>query len=291
MINSVLRGCAAACIVVSFIHAAEARSPLRIFDRWKQPVEPFKIFGDIYYVGTAGLAAYLIADGEQAILLDGTLAENAAAIEKNIAALGFKLSNVKIILNSHAHVDHAGAIAKLKRDSNAIFYASAGDRWALENGAHDGDTTYAPASFPAVKVDREVRDGDTVSLGAVKLTATLTPGHTKGCTTWSTTASEGGRTLRVIFPCSLNSPGNVLVGNKAYPNIVADYERSFAIVDKMKADIALPAHPEAGEVLERGARRKDGDENAFVDPGLLQRIVAQSRAGFKADLEKQKRSK
>ena len=182
-------------------------------------------------------------------------------------------------------------IAKLKRDSNAIFYASAGDRWALENGAHDGDTTYAPASFPAVKVDREVRDGDTVSLGAVKLTATLTPGHTKGCTTWSTTASEGGRTLRVIFPCSLNSPGNVLVGNKAYPNIVADYERSFAIVDKMKADIALPAHPEAGEVLERGARRKNGDENAFVDPGLLQRIVAQSRAGFKADLEKQKRSK
>jgi metallo-beta-lactamase class B len=283
---------AAVFFTLSAIAPALAGGPLTIPDRWTQPAKPFRIVGNVYYVGTKGLAAYLIVDEDAGvILLDGTMPENAPLIEKNVAALGYKLGDIKIILNSHAHLDHAGAIAELKRDSGAKFYASAGDRPALERGRHEGDTTYAQAVFPAVKVDRTIANGETVALGGTRLTATLTPGHTKGCTTWSMTAMEDGRELAVIFPCSLGGGGNVLVGNKAYPDIVADYQASIAAMAGMKADVVLPAHPEAAGVLERAARRDAGEKDAFVDKALLQAIVAKSKAALEKDLAKQTKRK
>ena len=259
--------------------------------RWTRPVAPFHIAGNVYYVGTEGVAAYLIASGHRAVLLDGTLAENAPLIERNIEQLGFRLKDVKIIVNSHAHFDHAGAIARLRHDTGAIFYASAGDRWALEHGAHDSDTDYPRGHFPPVHVDHVVRDEEVVALGEVRLTATLTPGHTKGCTTWSTQVREVGRPLTVVFPCSLSVAGNILVGNKAYPGIVQDYRQSFARLDAMKADIVLTNHPEFADVLGREARAKAGDANAFVDPGLLQRIVAEARTDFDAEWARAKAAK
>lgn len=253
---------------------------------WTRPVAPFRIVGQVYYVGTEGVAAYLIASGHRAILLDGTLAENAPLVERNIERLGFRLKDVKIIVNSHAHFDHAGAIARLRHDTGAIFYASAGDRWALEHGEHDSDTDYPRGHFPAVHVDRVVRDNEVVALGEVRLTATLTPGHTKGCTTWSTPVREGGRTLTVVFPCSLSVAGNILVGNKAYPGIAQDYAKSFDRLDAMKADVMLTNHPEFADVLGREKKAAAGDADAFVDPGLLHHIVAEARADFQADLAK-----
>lgn len=284
-----LRACGATLLAACTFSSAGAGGILTIPDRWMQATEPFRIVGNIYYVGTKGLAAYLIADGKQAILLDGTMPQNAPLIEKNIARLGFQLSDVKIILNSHAHLDHAGAIARLKQDTGAVFYASAADRPALEKGRHDGDTIYAQAVFPPVAVDRVVKDGEVVALGDLRLTATLTPGHTKGCTTWSMRVVDGQRPLQVVFPCSLSSGGNVLVGNKRYPGIVEDYQRSLATVATMKADVVLTSHEEAADIMSRGARQQAGDKDAFVDPALLQRIVAKSKTGLAADLAKQKK--
>jgi metallo-beta-lactamase class B len=257
--------------------------------KWREPTKPFRIVGDIYYVGTKGLAAYLIRSGGEAVLLDGTMPENAALIEANIEALGLSLSDVSIILLSHAHLDHAGALAELKRRSGAAVYVSEGDRWALENGRHDGDSSHSHYTFPPVEVDHVLKDGEIVTIGSLKLTATLTPGHTRGCTTWSVPVVENSETLRVVFPCSLSVAGNVLVDNKTYPGIADDYEKSFATVGAMKVDVVLPAHPEFGEVLERAARRDAGDEKAFVDRTLLQRIVQKSRTAFEKELSKAKR--
>lgn len=285
--NRVLAVAAIAAAALS----APMPAPAQDKTSWTRPVEPFRIVDHVYYVGTGGVSAYLITSGHRAILLDGTLAQNAPLIERNIEQLGFRLKDVKIIVNSHAHFDHAGAIGRLRHDTGAIFYASAGDRWALEHGEHDSDTDYARGHFPPVHVDHVIRDGEVVALGDVRLTAALTPGHTKGCTTWSTRVTEAGQALTVVFPCSLSVAGNVLVGNKAYPGIAQDYAKSFDRLDGMKADVVLTNHPEFADVLGREKKAKAGDANAFVDPGLLHSIVAQARTDFAAELAKAKAGK
>lgn len=252
---------------------------------WSQPTKPFRITDNIYYVGTKGLASYLLVSNGQAILLDGTLAKNAGPIEDNIKALGFKLEDVKIILNSHAHYDHAAGTAQLKRDTGAVFMAMEQDQRALESGTPEGDTNYGIIRFPAVKVDKVLHDGDVVALGELRMTATLTPGHTKGCTTWSLRDTDEGTERQVIFPCSVSIAGNALVGNKGYPGIVADFRTSFERLGAMKAEIVLPSHPQVTGLFERKAKLDAGDRNAFVEPGLLHGIVEQSRIAFEKELK------
>jgi metallo-beta-lactamase class B len=256
---------------------------------WSEPTQPFKIVDNLYYVGTKGLAAYLFVSGNQAILLDGTLDGNVPSVERNIRSLGFRLEDVKIILNSHAHFDHAAGIARLKKDTHAQFMAMEQDKSALEQGRQEGDTTYGGASFPAVKVDKTLHDGDLVSLGDLNLTATLTAGHSKGCTTWSTEMTDHGVSRRVVFPCSISVAGNILVGNKGYPGIVGDFRKSFDKLAAMKADIVLPAHPELTDLFERKADFDAGDENAFVDTELLQDMVEKARTAFEKELTKERK--
>jgi metallo-beta-lactamase class B len=251
---------------------------------WSAPVKPFRIAGNVYYVGTQGLAAYLIVSKQGAILLDGTTAENAPLIERNIAAVGVPLHAVKRLISDHAHWDHVGALAQIKRDTGAEFVASAGDTWALEHGRVRGDTDYTPKPFAPIKVNRVVRDGETIQLGEVTLTAHLTPGHTPGCTSWSTTVQQQGRLLNVLFLCSITVAGNILVGNHAYPAIASDYRATFRKLETMKADIVLPSHPDIADVLEREARREAGETDAFIDPQLLQALVAHFRAAFETAL-------
>lgn len=252
---------------------------------WSQPAKPFRITDNIYYVGTRGLASYLLVSEGQAILLDGTLAENAGLIEDNIKALGFNLEDVKIILNSHAHYDHAAGTAQLKRDTGATFMAMEQDRPALESGTPEGDTNYGIIRFPAVKVDKVLHDGDVIALGDLHMTATLTPGHTKGCTTWSLKDTDKGTERQVIFPCSISVAGNALVSNKGYPDIVKDFRISFERLGAMEADIVLPSHPQVTGVFERKTRLDAGDKAAFVEPGLLQKIVERSQAAFEKELK------
>ncbi len=281
-----MRKILACATALTFALTVPASALLRQPAAWSELTEPFKILGNIYYVGTRGLAAYLIVSDGGAILLDGTLEGNVGPIEANIRSLGFKLEDVKIILNSHAHYDHAAGIAGLKKDTGAQVMAMEEDRSALEHGRQEGDTNYGGARFPPVKVDRALRDGDVVALGGVKMTAHLTPGHTKGCTTWSTTALDNGAARQVVFPCSITVAGNILVGNKGYPEIVGDFRRSFERLGAMKADVVLPAHPEFAGIFARKARRDAGDKDAFVDTGLLPRMVEKAREVFEKELRK-----
>ena len=254
---------------------------------WSEPTAPFHVAGNIYYVGTKGLAAYLIVSSRGLILLDGTLAENVPVIERNIEALGYKVRDVRLLLNSHAHYDHAAGLAQLKRDSGASLIASAGDRGALETGQPPSDTDYGVMAFPPVKVDRTLVDGRPVRLGNVTMTPVLTPGHTPGCTTWMMNVTDNGRRLKVVFLGSITVAGNRLVGNRGYPAIVADYRDTFRRVAGLRADIVLPAHPDLVGVIDRARRSAAGDKQAFLMPGLLQKLDAESVKDFDAELAKE----
>jgi metallo-beta-lactamase class B len=251
---------------------------------WTTPVKPFQIVGDVYYVGTQGIAAYLITSPQGAVLLDGTPAEDAPMIERNIEAVGVPLHMVKVLISDHAHYDHVGALAQIQKDTHAPFAASAGDQWALEHGQPRGQTNYIPTNFPPITVNRVVHDGDTVRVGSLALTAHLTPGHTPGCTSWSTTTRDNGRPVDVLFLCSITVAGNVLVGNKVYPNIATDYAATFDKLAGMRADVVLTSHPEIADVLGREARRQPGQPNPFIDPSALSAIVADARSDFQQSL-------
>ncbi|WBO22878.1 subclass B3 metallo-beta-lactamase [Sphingomonas abietis] len=262
--------------------AAIAPSPARATDppEWWSPVKPFHIAGPVYYVGTKGLAAYLIRTRSGAILLDGTLASNAPLIERNIESLGVPLHSVRLLISDHAHDDHVGAFARIQRDSGARLLASAGDRWALEHGTPRGDTDYGVRRFGPVRVVGVVADGQTIHWGNVALTAHLTPGHTPGCTSWSMTIREHGVPHQILFLGSITVAGNILVGNHAYPAVVRDYRTTFAKLARMHPDILLTSHPEMAGVLEREVRHEAGDADAFLDPDALRRLVATSQAAF-----------
>jgi metallo-beta-lactamase class B len=263
---------------------APTHAPGEVPAVWREPIKPFEIVDGIYYVGTRGLSAYLITSKDGAILLEGTLPENAKLIEHNIEELGFKLSDVKLLISDHAHYDHVGGLAELKRDTGAPFAASAQDKWALEHGVPRGDTDYGVRTFPPVAVDRTVADGETVDVGGIALTAHVTPGHTPGCTAWSMTATDHGRPLKLLFLCSITVAGNLLVGNKAYPEIVTEFRQTFQRLDKMQADVVLTSHPEVADVLGRETRRAAGDADAFVDPGALAKIVGSAHDAFETAL-------
>lgn len=254
---------------------------------WTEPTAPFHIVGNVYYVGSKGLAAYLIVTRRGLILLDGTMAENVPQIEANIATLGFRLKDVRLLLNSHAHFDHAAGLARLKQDSGATLLASAGDRTALETGKPPSLTSYGLVTFPPVKLDRVLSDGRPVRLGEVALTPVITPGHTPGCTTWTMHTVEASRMLRVVFPCSLTVAGNRLVGNSGYPGIVADFRKTFPRVATLSADVVLPAHPEGADVLGRHERQAAGDRVAFVAPRLLAKLATEAAAAFEIELARQ----
>ncbi|QYE34306.1 subclass B3 metallo-beta-lactamase [Polymorphobacter sp. PAMC 29334] len=254
---------------------------------WSEPTPPFRIVGNIYYVGTKGLAAYLIASPRGLILLDATLEGNVRQIEASIVSLGFRLRDIRILLNSHAHFDHAAGLARLKRDTGATMLASAGDRGALESGTPPSVVDYGVVAFPPVKIDRVLVDGEPVRLGDIAMTPVITPGHTPGCTTWTMTAVERERRLRVVFPCSLTVAGNALIGNTGYPGIVADFRRSFVSLAALKADVVLPAHPDIAGVLARKARRDAGDLDAFIAPESLGHIVADAAKAFDVELARQ----
>lgn len=254
---------------------------------WTEPYKPFHVVGPIDYVGTAGISVYLIRTSAGLILLDAGPKEAAPIVDRNIRSLGHKLSDVKILLATHAHWDHVAALAAVKRATGARLLASPGDRKALETGVPPSDTNYGVAKFPPVKVDGVLRDGVPVRLGKVAMTPIFTPGHTPGCTSWTMTVRDRGRPLKVVFPCSLTVAGNMLRGNRGYPSIASDYRKSFARLRAIKADLVLPAHPEFGDVQERAKRRDAGDATAFIAPGLLGQLVASSQAAFEEELKTQ----
>jgi metallo-beta-lactamase class B len=243
---------------------------------WNQPVQPFRIIGSIYYVG-AHVSSFYIRTPQGAILLDGGLPETAPMIEKNIAELGFSINDVKFLLNSHAHYDHSGGLAELKKRSGAKMVASKRDTPVLNSGQGQF------GAFPPVHVDRIIGEGETVQLGGVTLTAHITPGHTKGCTTWTMPVIDSGKTYQVVFYCS-TSVVDKLVNNSAYPDIVADYERSFAKLFKMPCDVFLAPHAEFFNLDEKRKQLDAGKLNAFVDAKEMDRFIDTSEQAFRKRL-------
>lgn len=267
-------------LLLALLFAAPASAQLDP-PAWTRAIAPVPLVGTITYVGTEGLAAYLIRTSAGAILIDGTLEENVPAIERNVVAAGVRLTDVKLLLNSHAHFDHAAGLQQLKRDTGARLAAGVADVAALEAGVPPGETSYGVIRFPPVRVDRPVRDGGTVRLGEAALTAIATPGHTPGNTSWLLRTRVRSRPMDVLFLGSLTVAGNTLVGNRRYPGIVADFRRSFARLAKVRADVILPMHPETADVL---GRAKAG---TLIAPDLLPKLVEDARVAFERELAKQ----
>ena len=267
------------------LHAVPAQAQLG--DNWNTPTEPFTLVGNIHYVGTAGLSSFLITTEQGHILLDGALAESAPQIEANIKTLGFKLSDVKYLLNSHAHFDHSAGLAQLKRATGATLVASEGDRSALEGGFYLGSEDVERFKAPPVKVDRVIADGETLKLGSTVLTANLTPGHTRGCTSWSMPVMEQGKQQQVLFFCSTSVAANRLVDPPQYPGIVADYEKTFAKLKTFKVDVFLGAHPEFFGMAAKRTQQRAGGPNPFIDPQQFAAYLEKSRAAFTRQLAEQ----
>ncbi len=255
---------------------------------WNQPVEPFRIAGTLYYVGASDVTAFLLTTPKGHILIDGGFVETAPLIRDSIRKLGFRLADVKILLSSHAHQDHAGGLAALKGWTGASFLAMAEDAAMLAAGGR-GDFRFGDSlTFPPIRPDRTLRDAETVRLGGVSLTAHLTPGHTQGCTTWATTVEEGGKRYRVVFVGSASvNPGVNLAGMPGYPGIAADYQRTFATLEKLSADVFLGSHGSLFGLQEKAAAqraRKPGQANPFVDPEGYRRFVATAKKRFEDQL-------
>jgi len=255
---------------------------------WNKPATPFRVIDNIYYVGTDGLASWLIVTPAGNILLDGALEESAPLIEKNIQALGFKLADIKYLLNSHAHFDHSGGLAQLKKDSGAQLIANEGDKSALEGGFYLGSESNHQLDSVPVKVDRTIADGEVLALGGVKLTANLTPGHTRGCTSWSMPVKDAGKTLQVLFYCSSSVAANRLFGPPQYPTIVADYETTFRKAQTFHVDVFLAPHPEIFDLHDKRKRLEAGGPNPFIDPTAFAKYVAVSEAEFREQLQLRK---
>jgi len=257
---------------------------------WTAPFPPHKIVANIYYVGSKDLASYLITTPQGHILINSNLESSVPSIKENVERLGFHFNDIKILLISHGHFDHCAGSALIKQLNGAKYMVMEGDVPVVEDGgrsdfqySHSTDSFFKPA-----KVDRVLHDGDEVRLGNVILTAHLTAGHTKGCTTWTLHVSEDGKPYNVVIIGSPNvNPGYKLVHNSAYPQIAQDYEHTFQVLKSLPCDIFLGAHGGYYAMTAKFARTGKDKANPFIDPAGYKDYVADREQAFRAELAKQ----
>ena len=280
-----MRGARAACLALAVAASASAQQDQN------QPADPFRIAGNLYYVGSSDLGSYLVTTDAGHILIDAGYASTVPIIEANVATLGFKIADVKILLNTQGHGDHAGGFAALKQRTGATLAVSAADADLVERGGARDFSLGDSLTFPPAKVDRRLKDGDTVTLGAMTLTAHLTPGHTMGCTTWTFDVQEGGRTLHVVDVCGLSILEKTRVsGMPAYPNIAQDYVRTFATLKKLPVDIFIGAHAGYYGGMEKAAARRANPNgpNPFIDPDGYLRYIEGVETRFNEQLKRER---
>jgi metallo-beta-lactamase class B len=255
------------------------------------PFPEHHVIGNIYFVGSRSLGIYLITTPQGQILVNAGLAASVPGIQKSVETLGFKFSDVKILLISHAHYDHDAGAARIKELTGAKYMVMDADVPVVESGGKE-DFFYGQRKemrYPAAKVDRVLHDGDTVSLGGVVLTAHVTPGHTKGCTTWTMKVQDGGKSYDVVIVGSPNvNEGYKLVNNAAYPAIASDYERGFQVLKSLHCDVFLGAHGDYYGMEAKYARIKDSGANPFIDPDGYKNYINEREAAFRAELAKQR---
>lgn len=246
---------------------------------WYRPAEPATILPNVHFVGTEGLSAFLLTSPKGHILIDGGLAESAPLIAANIRKLGYRLEDVRYLLINHAHFDHAGGLAELKRLTGATLLASRRDAADLEAGA--ARARPEQPHVPPVKVDRIIGEGDRITLGPIMLVTHLTPGHTAGATSWTmTTPGPDGKPLTVLFASSLTVAGLTLPSHPGYPEAAADFRRTFADLTRVTADVYLTFHPARFGYADKLARLKAGNKAAFVDPAELTQRLAEAERDF-----------
>jgi metallo-beta-lactamase class B len=265
--------------------AADERTPIACADcdEWNRAQKPFRVFGNTYYVGTRGLAAVLLTSPSGHVLFDGALPQSVPLIEANIRALGFRVKDVKLIVNSHAHFDHAGGIAALEADSGATVAASRAGAAALRDGHPPPEDPQAGFGleknrFPKVAEVRAIVDGEKLEVGPLAVTAHLTPGHTPGSTTWTWRSCEGTRCADVVYADSLNgvaAPGFRFSGSSGHADISGSFAASIAKVAALPCDILLTVHPGFGELFEKAASNPAGGGNAFINRQAC-RVYAES---------------
>jgi metallo-beta-lactamase class B len=263
---------------------------------WTVPFPRHRVMGDAYYVGSKGLASYLITTPQGHILINSSLESSVDLIRESVEKLGFKFGDVKILLISHAHFDHCAGSARVKELTGAKYMVMDADVPVVESGGRldfqYGDS--ADGRYKAAKVDRVLHDGDEVKLGDVVLVAHKTPGHTRGCTTWSMKVTDdagpgGAKTYDLVMVGSPNvNPGYKLVGNAAYPEIARDYELTFRVLKSLPCDVFLGAHGSYYGMEEKFGRLKDGAANPFVDSAGYRSYVSEREAAFRAELERQR---
>jgi len=258
---------------------------------WTEPFPPFRIAGNLYYVGSKGLASYLVTTSQGHILINSDLEANVPMIRTSIEQLGFRFGDVKVLLISHAHWDHDAGSATVKKLTGAKYMVMEGDVPVVESGGK-ADFQYGNDSatlYPPARVDRILHDGDTVTLGDVVLEAHLTPGHTKGCTTWTLSVRVGDKTYQAVIIGSPNvNPGYRLVDNPKYPTIARDYERTFRVLKSLECDLFLGAHGSYFGLETKYASMKSGATNPFVDEKGCAAFVSQKEGEFRAEYEKQR---
>lgn len=267
------------------------RLPLHALDpAWTRSIAPFRIAGNLYYVGSEDLASYLIVTPQGDILINSTLVENVPMIQHNIEALGFHFGDIKILLISHGHYDHCAGSARIRQLTGAKYMVMDGDVSVVESG---GETDFMYAQnhamyFPPAKVDTVLHDGSTVKLGGMTLTAHLTAGHTKGTTTWTFDEVEDGKPFHVVIVGGPNMNQNEkLVGNQNYPQVSAHFQHQFAVLQSLPCDVFLGAHGGYFDLMGKVARRKSGERNVFVDLDGYKAYIADRRQAFEAELKRQ----
>lgn len=265
------------------------------------PDEPFRIAGNLYYVGAAGVTSFLLTGPEGHVLIDGGYPETAPAIMASIAELGFEIHDVKVLLNTHAHSDHAGGLRALQEASGAELWVSEGDSDAMAAGRNAADPALGPlrvigvlgfGRFRAPRIDHRFNDGDTIRLGPLELTAHVTAGHTRGCTSWSFPVREGDRELLAVNICSLTLfPFVSLVEPEAYPGIRTDFERSFRTLRSLPVDIFLASHADMFDMYRKRNARAGADDpvDPFIDPEGYRSFIDRAEQRFREVLAKQQR--
>jgi metallo-beta-lactamase class B len=266
-------------------------------DTWNKPREPFKLYGNTYYVGTDGLSSILIVGDAGHVLLDGGLEQSAPLIDANIRKLGFKTEDIKLIVNSHGHFDHAAGIAALQRFTGAVVAASASGAKALEGGINTPDDPQAGfpkafIAFPPVKKVKVIKDGEVQHVGKIAITPIFTPGHAPGSTTWTWQSCEGNRCLNMVYADSISAVSAPGFKFTAHPELIAQLRRSINRLGELPCDVMVSTHPgftQIDDKLKRRAQMKAGDPDPFIDSNLCKAYAATAMKGLDARLAEEKK--
>ena len=285
-----ITSCCLLCLCIDARPQVSAQQSFPI-QAWNQPFKPFRIIGNIHYVGTSNLACYLITTPQGHILLDTALQESAPIVRANIEALGFKLKDIKVMLSSHAHFDHVAGHADMKAATGARVYATAADAVVLESGGKKG--FFPLGDYKPVKVDKTLKDGEVVRLGKVAMTAHLTAGHTEGNTTWTTTVEEGGKQYNVVFVGSMSiNDGVHLVNFPAWPGVAQAYAKSFQTLKALPCDVFLGPHaPFFNLEAKVKLLETNPQTNPFIDPAGYQNYIAGYEKSYHAQLQRERADK